>query len=92
MALRDSFKSKIEKVPRVIRGEKSSKAWQVRGIWSQQLQHKQIPQWGTEPGVRKGKRSLLVCHTRCKCSMETLIIGEGQARYKGHEIGGKWKV
>ena len=26
---------------------------------------------GTEPGVRKGKRSLLACHTRCKCSMET---------------------
>ena len=30
-----------------------------------------VPQWGTEPGVRKGKRSLLACHTRCKCSMET---------------------
>ena len=25
----------------------------------------------TEPGVRKGKHSLLACHTRCKCSMET---------------------
>ena len=24
-----------------------------------------------EPGVRKGKRSLLACHTRCKWSMET---------------------
>ena len=24
-----------------------------------------------EPGARKGKRSLLACHTRCKCSMET---------------------
>ena len=24
-----------------------------------------------EPGVRKGKRSLLASHTRCKCSMET---------------------
>ena len=31
--------SKIEKVPRGIRGEKSSKTWQVRGIWSQQLEH-----------------------------------------------------
>ena len=29
------------------------------------------PQWGTEPGVRKGKRSLLASHTRCICSMET---------------------
>ena len=25
----------------------------------------------TEPGVWKGNRSLLACHTRCKCSMET---------------------
>ena len=30
-----------------------------------------MPKRGTEPGVRKGKRSLLACHTRCKCSMET---------------------
>ena len=29
------------------------------------------PKRGTEPGVRKGKCSLLACHTRCKCSMET---------------------
>ena len=27
------------------------KTWQVRGIWSQQLDRKQVPQWGTEPGV-----------------------------------------
>ena len=26
---------------------------------------------GTEPGVGKGKRSMLARHTRCKCSMET---------------------
>ena len=30
-----------------------------------------IPKRGTEPGVRKGKHSLLASHTRCKCSMET---------------------
>ena len=47
------------------------KTWQVRGIRSQQLEHLQVPKWGTEPGVRKGKRSLLASHTRCKCSMET---------------------
>ena len=47
------------------------KTWQVRGIWSQQLEHKQVPNRGTEPGVRKGKRSLLASHTRCKYSMET---------------------
>ena len=29
------------------------------------------PKRGPEPGVRKGKRSLLASHTRCKCSMET---------------------
>ena len=47
------------------------KTWQVRGIWSQQLEHKQVPQWGTEPGVRKGKRSIksymtFVQSNRCK--------------------------
>ena len=36
--------------------------------WSQQLEHKQKR---TQPGDQKGKRSLLACHTRCKCSMET---------------------
>ena len=61
------------------------KTWQDRGIWSQQWEHKQVTQWGTEPGVRKGKRSLLACNALCKGSME---IG-GQARYQCHEIGGK---
>ena len=47
------------------------KIWQIREIWSQQLEHKQVPKREKEPGVRKGKRSLLACYTRCKCSMET---------------------
>ena len=47
------------------------KTWQVKGIWSQQLEHKQVPKWWTEPGVRKGKHSLLASHTLCKFSMET---------------------
>ena len=47
------------------------KTWQVRGIWSQQLEHKQVTKRGKEPGVRKGKRSLLASYNRCKCSMET---------------------
>ena len=38
------------------------KTWQDRGIWSQQLEHKQVSQWGMEPGVRKSKRSLQVDH------------------------------
>ena len=47
------------------------KTWQFREIWSQQLEHKQVPKRGTEPGVRTGKRSLLVSHTHCKRSIET---------------------
>ena len=31
----------------------------------------QDPQIGTEPCVRRDKRSLLACHTRRKCSIET---------------------
>ena len=47
------------------------KTWKVRRIWSQQFQHKKVPKRVTEPGVRKGKRSQLACHTHWKCSMET---------------------
>ena len=70
-----SQRSKIEKVPRGIQGEKSSKDIAISrnlvstfffNIWQQ----KQVPKRVTEPGVKKGKRSMLACHTRCKCSME----------------------
>ena len=64
-------KGKIEKVPRDIQVKSRVKTWQARGIWSQQLEQKHVTKRGTEPGVRKGKRSLLASHTRCKCSMET---------------------
>ena len=64
-------KAKSRKYQGVFKVKSRVKTWQIRGIWSQQLEHKQVPQWGTEPGVRKGKRSLLACTTRCKCSMET---------------------
>ena len=40
---------------------------------------------GTEPVVRKGKHATPVANAPWK----PLIIGEGQARYQGHEIGGK---
>ena len=64
-------KSKIEKAPRGIRGEKSSKdTASCRNLVST-TGALASPKMGTEPGVRKGKRSLLTCHTRCKCSMET---------------------
>ena len=49
------------------------KTRQVRYNWSQQLEHKQVPKRGAEPGVRKGKRSLLAFHIRCKCSIETTL-------------------
>ena len=64
-------KAKSRKYQGVFKVKSRVKTWQVRGIWFQQLERKQVPKRGTEPGVRKGKRSLLACHTRCKCSMET---------------------
>ena len=64
-------KSKIEKVPRVIRGEKSSKDMASSRNLVSRIGAQASPTMGTEPGVRKGKRSMLACHTRCKCSMET---------------------
>ena len=70
-AVNSTLEAKSRKYQGVFEMKSGVKTWQVRGIWSQQLEHKQVPQWGTEPGVRKGKCSLLACHTRCKCSMET---------------------
>ena len=64
-------KSKIEKVPRGIRGEKSSKDMASSRNLVSTIGSLASPKMGTEPGVRKGKRSLLASHTRCKCSMET---------------------
>ena len=39
--------------------------------WSQQFEHKRVTKRGTEPGVRKVKRSLPACHNHWKCSIET---------------------
>ena len=44
-------RSKIEKVQSGIQGGKSSRDMEVRGIWSQQLEHKQVTKRATEPGV-----------------------------------------
>ena len=63
------MKAKSRKYQGVFDVNSRVKTWQVQGIWSQQLEHKQVPKWGTEPGVRKGKRSLLACHTRRKRSI-----------------------
>ena len=64
-------KAKSRKYQGVFKVKIRVKTWQVWGIWFQELEHKQFPKRGTEQGIRKGKRSLLACQTRCKCSMET---------------------
>ena len=62
--------SKIE-VPRDVRNSKVRRQDKFRRDWSQ---HKNTckSQSGTGPGVRRSKRPLLACRTRCICSMETL--------------------
>ena len=57
-------------VPRDVRNSKVRKQDKFRRDWSQ---HKNTwkSQSGTGPGVRRSKRPLLACRTRCKCSMET---------------------
>ena len=74
--------AKSRKYRGVIKIKSRIKTWQVRGIRSQQLEHKQVPKRGTEPGVRKGKRSQLqMLHGNHS------LFGDGQDRYQGHEIG-----
>ena len=65
------YKAKSRKYQRVFKVKSRVKTLKVRGIWSRYLKHKKGPKRGTEPGVWKGKRSLLACDTRCKSSMET---------------------
>ena len=65
------YKANSRKYQGVFKVKSRVKTWQVRGIWSQQFEHTQVPKKGTEQGVQKFKLSLLACHTRCKCSMET---------------------
>ena len=64
------IEGKSRKYRGVVNVKSREKTRQVRDNLSQQLEHKS-PKGRTEPGVREGKRSLLKCHTRCKCSMET---------------------
>ena len=47
------------------------KTRQVGENWSQQLEHISKSQKGKEPGLRKGKLSLLASHTHRKCFLET---------------------
>ena len=57
-----------------IRGEKSSKDMASSRNLASAIRTQASPKnggGGAERGVRKGNRSLLACHTRCKCSIET---------------------
>ena len=52
---------------------KSPETWQVYERFVSTLEHKSCKSRnGTGPGVRRSKRSLLACRTRCICTMETL--------------------
>ena len=89
------LRAKSRKYQGVFKVKSRVKTWQNRGIWSQQLEHKQVPKRVTEPGVRKGKRSLPACHTRYQCSMETsrISVKFNQDRYECHSIGvNPWKL
>ena len=62
------YKEKSTKYKGVFKVKYRVKTWQVRGIWSQQLEHKQVQKRSKEPGIRKGKRFLLAPQwdrTRC---------------------------
>ena len=78
------WKAKSRKYQGVFEVKSRVKTWQVRGIWSQQLEHKQVPQLGTDPGVRKGKRSCWHATPVANAPWKPLILGEGQAQYKQH--------
>ena len=69
----EHHEAKSKKHREVFKVKSRNKARQVREIWSQQLEHEQVPKGGTESSVRKGKRSLLACPARRKCSKETYL-------------------
>ena len=63
------FRSKRE-VPRGVRNSKFRRQDKFRRDWSRHWNTCKS-QSGTGPGVRRSKRPLLACRTRCICSMET---------------------
>ena len=68
--LKKMFLSKIEEIPSDAQGEKSEKLGKFGKTGLNNMSINKY-QKGTEPGIRRGKHSLLVYHTRCKCSMDT---------------------
>ena len=87
-AVFDSNSKQNQEVPRGMQGDKSSKNMaSSRNLVSAIGAQASPKKGGEEQGVRKGKRSLLASHTRCKCFMETT---HNSVKVKlGHEIGGK---
>ena len=65
------YLSKIEKIPMGIQGQNSGKDMASSRNLVSTSAAQASPKTGAELGVRKGKRSLIACHNRCKCSMET---------------------
>ena len=82
--------SKIEKVPRGIRGEKSSKDMASSRNLVSTIGAFRKSQNGGRNQV-SGRVSVPCWHATpvANAPWKPLIIGEGQARYQGHEIGGK---
>ena len=67
---------KIEKVPMGIQDEKSRKdpASSGKPVSTIGALVSKSPKEGTEPCVRKGKRSLLACLSHCNVPLKPLII------------------
>ena len=70
---RDQVSGGVSKreVPRGVRNSKVRRQDKFRRDWSRH-QNTCKSQSGTGPGVRRSKRPLLACRTRCICSIETL--------------------
>ena len=80
------LKAKSRKYQGVFNAKSRVETWQVRGIWSQKLEHKQVPKRGTEPGVRTSyPRAISPSQTRiCRCrswSNEYLGIIDKQLKF-----------
>ena len=77
-------KAKSRKYQGILKVKILEQIRQARLNWSQQLEHNQVPEREAEPGIRKGKRYLLECHTSCKCSMETIREIDGKSDRLGN--------
>ena len=84
------IESKIKKVPRGIRGEKTSKDMASSRNLVSTIGEQASPTMGRRNKV-SGRLSVPCWHatTVANPPWKPLIIDEGQARYQRHEIGGK---